>query len=188
MKHAIKGLLAVAILGVVLWAGWARYRNFLYQGSLPSEGTLRLNEMEKSGVPQFSILDIHGKEISLKDFKDQIVIINFWASWCDPCVQEFPSLLRLIEHFKGKVVLLAISADHTESDLRTFLKAFKAEADHVYVMWDKDQSIAKKYGTQVLPESYILGYNNKLIRKIAGVDTWDSPDAITFFSSLVEMK
>lgn len=186
MKHVVKGLLSVAILALVMWAAWQKYNTFLTQGSRPTEGTRILNKMEKEGVPQFTLPNLEGEPISLSDFKDQVVIINFWASWCDPCVEEFPSLINLINKFDGKIILLAVSGDHNMDDLKTFLKAFKVESPHIKVMWDKDLKVAQSYGTQVLPESYILGRNNRLIRKIAGVDKWDTPDAFAFFESLLK--
>ena len=186
MIHSLKGLLAAAIVGGLMWLGWNQYRNFLYQGQKPTESTKVLNEMAQQGVPEFSLEDIRGQKVSLADFREQVVIVNFWASWCDPCVEEFPSLLKLISHYKGKVILLAISADHSEEDMLNFLKAFKVEGPHIKVMWDKEQEVAKKFGTFVLPESYILGRENRFVRKIAGVDDWSSSHAFRFFDELLK--
>ena len=129
-----------------------------------------------------------GTLYNFQTLKIRWVIVNFWASWCDPCVEEFPSLMGLIEEFKGKVILMAISADNSEEDMNNFLKAFKANSPHLLVMWDKEQKVAKKFGTEILPESYILGYGNKLVRKVAGVDDWSGPYVKEFFKSLVEDK
>lgn len=185
MRH-LKGILAVSIVAAIMWLGWSIYRDFLYQGQKPPESTLILNEIKEKGIPDFELLDIKGKSIKLSDHKDKVVIVNFWASWCDPCVEEFPALMKLVDHFNGKIVLLAISADHSEEDMHNFLNAFKAESHNLVVMWDKEQIVAKKFGTEILPESYILGYNNELIRKVAGVDDWSSPYAKEFFASLIE--
>jgi cytochrome c biogenesis protein CcmG/thiol:disulfide interchange protein DsbE len=184
MKH-IKALIAVILVGSVMWFFWSKYSDFLYRGQLPTPATQILNKMEESGVPDFTINDIHQNEVKLSQFKDSIVILNFWASWCDPCIEEFPSLLQLIDKYNGKVKLIAISADNNVDDLNNFLKAFKAESPNLIVAWDKDQIVAKKYGTTVLPESYILGLDNKLIRKVAGVEDWSSPYAIEFFDNLI---
>ncbi len=185
MKH-VKGLLAVLIAAAIMWMGWSYYRDFLYQGQKPPEGTLKLNDLSQQGLPDFELQDTRGQSIRLSDFKDKVVIVNFWASWCDPCVEEFPSLMNLIEHFDGKVKLLAISADKEKEDMENFLKAFSATSPHLIVMWDKEQKVAKSFGTTVLPESYILGYDNKLIRKVAGVEDWATPYAKEFFESLIE--
>ena len=185
MLHAIKGLLAVVVASGLMGAVWWKYQKFLAQGSRPPKGTQKLNQMEREGPPNFSLEDLKGEKIQLSALKDKIVIVSFWASWCEPCVEEFPSLVNLIKEFRGEVVLLAISADNTIEELKAFTKAFKADSSNIKIMWDKDQKVASLYGTEVLPESYILGYGNTLIRKIAGVDKWDSPQAIEYFQEIV---
>lgn len=188
MKHWLSGLTAVIFAASIMWLVWWKYQDFLTQGSRPPEGTQKLNMMEAKGVPEFSLEDLEGNRVELSDYKDKIVILSFWASWCEPCVEEFPSLINLIREMKGEVVLLAVSADHTLEALNAFLKAFDAKDDNIKIMWDKSQEVANLYGTEVLPESYVIGYGNKVIRKIAGVDKWDSPQAVAFFQELVSLK
>ena len=178
MFHAIKGILAVVVVAGVMGVCWWKYQEFLTQGSRPPEGTQKLNRMEKEGVPDFAIEDLKGEKIKLSNLKDKIVIVSFWASWCEPCVEEFPSLINLIKELKGEVILLAISADHTIEELKAFTKAFEANDPNIKIMWDKDQRVANLYGTEVLPESYILGYGNK----------WDSAQAIEYFRDIVSKK
>lgn len=186
MKHAIKGLIAVLVLGGVLYFGWLKYKSFLTRGQRPPEGTLKLNAMEKNGVPDFTIKNLAGEEITLSKYKGKIVIVNFWASWCEPCVKEFPSLIRLLKQYPDELVLLAISADYTLEDLTGFAKAFKvSEVPNFIVMWDNEKKVADKFGTEVLPESYIIGKDGKLVRKVAGVEDWDSAMAIEFFKQLL---
>ncbi len=144
-----------------------------------------LNDIEKNGVPKFTLKDIHGDTVSLEDFADKVVILNFWASWCEPCVDEFPTLIKLIKHFKGKIVLIAISADHTESDMNNFIRAFDVKDPFIKVLWDKEKTVASSYGTKILPETYVLGHNFKVLRKIIGVDKWYTNEAILFFESIV---
>ena len=189
MKHSLIGIGVVIIFALAMWFGWSKYEAFLTQGRRPTKGTQILNQMEEKGVPNFTLTDIKGKSFTLSDYKDKIVIVNFWASWCEPCVDEFPSLIKLIDHFKGDIILIAISADHTEEDLTTFLKAFEAQNNpHMIVAWDKDKKVAADFGTEILPESYILGFHNKLIRKIAGVDNWYAPGAISYFGDLISKR
>ena len=90
------------------------------ESNVPEEVQV-LNQIEKKGVPEFELKDLDGNKVSLSDYKDKVVLINFWASWCEPCVDEFPTLIKLIKHFKGEMVLLAISADYTESDMNNFI-------------------------------------------------------------------
>jgi cytochrome c biogenesis protein CcmG/thiol:disulfide interchange protein DsbE len=183
-----KGTLAVLIAMTAFVLIWQRYYDFLNKGRRPPESTQILNEMEKTGLPEFKLKDLKGVETSLSQFKGKIVVINFWASWCAPCVSEFPSLMKLIAKYKGEIVLLAVSADYEEKDIETFLKAFKVNDPNVHVMWDKDQEVAKKYGTFKLPESYIVARDGKLIRKVTGVDDWSTTEAFEYFADVIAGK
>ncbi len=187
MKHAIKGFIVVLLLGGAFYLGWAQYRGFLTRGQRPPEGTLRLNEMEKSGVPDFTLKNLGGEDITLSAYKGKVVIVNFWASWCEPCVKEFPSLIRLLNQYPKEVVLLAVSADYTLEDLVGFTKAFKvSDVSNFIVMWDSKKKVAELFGTEVLPESYIIDKDGQLVRKVAGVEEWDSPMALQFFRQLIK--
>ncbi len=185
MKPVYKGLIVVAVLATVLWFLWREYYDFLSRGQRPPESTQILNEMEKDGPPDFTLPDLDGKSVSRSEFAGKIVIVNFWASWCEPCVREFPSLKQLVDQFHGDVILLAVSADSNEQDIRTFLKALDLESPNVRVLWDKDQSVAKKYGTFKLPESYLIGPKGQLLRKVSGVEDWMTPDAQDYFREMV---
>ena len=185
MKHIFKGLLAILVLGALLGLGWWRYSEFLTAGMRPTTGTLKLDEMERDGVPDFELEDLEGQKVRLSDYKDRIVILSFWASWCDPCVAEFPSMVRLAEFFAGRVVLVAVSADHSKEDILSFLKPYGGKAPaNVVVLWDKEMKIPALYGTEVLPESFILGKDLKLIRKIVGSEDWFAPGAVQLFQEL----
>jgi thiol-disulfide isomerase/thioredoxin len=182
----MKATLVVILFAGVLFLLWSQYSDFLGQGRRPPEAAQILNKIEKEGVPNFSMPDIKGQPVSLEQFKGKLVVLNFWASWCDPCIAEFPSLMSLVARYKGDVVLLAVSADYEMKDIETFLRAFKIESPHVYIMWDKDFQLAKQFGTYKLPESYIIGRKGELIRKVAGVDDWATKDAFEYFDHLLK--
>jgi cytochrome c biogenesis protein CcmG/thiol:disulfide interchange protein DsbE len=179
------GVIICAVSFSGLFYLWTRYETFLKSGSRPPQGTLILNEMEKSGVPNIKGTDIDGNPVDLSLLHDKVVIVNFWASWCKPCLEEFPSMLSLLEQMSSSVVILAISHDYNMDDLRSFLATFKAEKKaNFIVLWDKDKSIANSYGTKVLPESFIVGKGGVLIRKVTGVENWASAEAVQFFKDL----
>ena len=188
MNPAVKGLLVVIVISGALLAGWLKYSDFLARGQKPPMASQILNDMEKNGVPDFELEDITGKNIALKDYRGKVVLLNFWASWCEPCIQEFPSMIKLIEEMKGDVILLAVSADYERADIDPFLKAFKVKSEHIKIMWDKDQNVAKQYGTFKLPESYLIGKNGELVRKVAGIEDWATPEAFEYFQMLIEGK
>jgi thiol-disulfide isomerase/thioredoxin len=189
MKPILQGVVMTLIVAGGLWLGWLKYKSFLTQGMRPTESTLILNKMEKSGIPLFETQDIQGRPVRLKDFQNKVVIINFWASWCVPCVKEFPSMVRLLKRFPDDMVLLAFSHDKSMDDLKSFIEAFKVEeVPNFIVLWDKDGKLAEEYGTEVLPESFLLSPGLKLERKIVGVEDWDQPLALEYFKSLTKKK
>lgn len=180
----MKAALVAAFFAMGMASLWFNYHDFLTQGRRPPENTQILNKIETEGLPTFSVRSINGEELSLAKFAGRLVVLNFWASWCDPCIAEFPSLLKLVAKYKGEVVLFAISADYERADIDNFLKTFKVKDPNVHIAWDKDLNIAKKFGTDRLPESYIIGRDGRLVRKVAGIDDWASKDAIEFFDML----
>ncbi len=187
MSPKVRAIIAVLLCSAILFFAWNKYYTFINQGRRPPESSLILNEIEKKGVPEFALPRFSsGESISLGQFRGKLVIVNFWASWCEPCVTEFPSLQKLVASYKGQVVLLAISGDYEEADIKSFVKAFKVSDSNIYVMWDRDQAIAKKFGTFKLPESYLVGRKGELLRKVSGVENWASPEAIEFFDGLLK--
>jgi cytochrome c biogenesis protein CcmG, thiol:disulfide interchange protein DsbE len=172
--------LCVLMIGA-MWLGWVKYSAFLSRGQEAPESAKVLDELERSGFNHIRIPQLAGGELSLADFSGRLVILNFWASWCEPCVQEFPSMLKLVREMNGKVVLVAVSGDESREDIDIFLKAFAVSKKDVVIGWDRDQELAKKLGTFKLPESFVIGPKGELVRKVAGVADWHSPEAVEFF-------
>ena len=180
-----KAGLAVFVVALALLSAWLKYYDFLSQGKIPPDSVAILRRLETEGFPEFTLKTLDGREVQLKTFAGKAVLLNFWASWCDPCVAEFPSLLKLVSHFKGRVVLLAVSADYEKQDILAFLKVFPVSSRDVYISWDEKLGLAKSLGTFRLPESYVIGPNGKLVRKISGVDDWSTPEAFQFFEHIL---
>lgn len=175
------------LVSVFLAVPFYFYWDYLTRGMRPPQSTLMLNQMEQKGVPDFTLQDLNGKSVSLSQFKGKVVLVNFWATWCAPCVKEFPSLQNLVKLFKGDVVVLAVSYDRQKEDIDSFIKAFGGVPEHFLILWDKDKTTSSLYGTDVLPETFILDQNQKLLRKIAGEALWDEPMALRFFTDITKL-
>lgn len=185
MKAKIIALIVTLAVAAGLYWAWRHYEAFLTQGMKAPETMQRLNELEQTGLPEFTVKNIRGQDISPSQFAGKVLVVNFWASWCNPCVQEFPSMLKLVEHFKGEVVLLAISADSSFNDMKSFVDLMKADRPHVEILWDIEKRASKLFGTETLPESYIVTREGKVVRKVVGLEDWSSAMAIRFFEDLV---
>ncbi|HMN69677.1 MAG TPA: TlpA disulfide reductase family protein, partial [Bdellovibrionales bacterium] len=148
--------------------------------------TMKLNDLERDGVPDFTLKDLSGADVSLSQFAGKIVLVNIWATWCAPCVKEFPSLQNLVKKMSGKLVVLAVSYDKNKEDIETFVKAFGGTPENFVIVWDKERTTSPLFGTDVLPETYILSPERKLVRKIAGETSWDTPQALEFFEAVLK--
>ncbi len=122
----------------------------------------------------FSVKDENGKTVHLSDFRGKLVLLHFWASWCPPCVGEFPMINALYNSMpKDKFVLLAVSVDEDGIDA---IKKFRTQVPFDFTVYlNPDQKIAEKYGTYGLPESYLIDQQGNIIQKIVGPQNWKSP-------------
>ena len=116
-------------------------------------------------APQFSITTFDGKPVSLSQFRGKTVIINFWASWCDPCKQEAPILAQVGHSLDPNTVLLGIDVWDQKSDATAFL----AQNDAGYLNGpDNDGSIAIDYGVAGVPETFFIAPDGTLLGKYIG--------------------
>jgi peroxiredoxin len=179
VKGAILALIALAAVAVV----YQMNANKLPVNQSPAEFQL-IDRMEKDGVQDFELKRLDGSLLRLSSLKGKVVLLNFWASWCNPCVQEFPSMVKLVNQLKGEVVVVAVSADDEMSDIETFIKAFGIPKENFYVLWDKDKAVKQMYGVEKIPESFLIGRDFHLVRKVLGIEDWATPDAVRYFESL----
>ncbi|HLM79951.1 MAG TPA: TlpA disulfide reductase family protein, partial [Terriglobales bacterium] len=105
-----------------------------------------------SNAPDFTLQDSDHK-VTLSQFRGQVVVLNFWATWCPPCVEEMPSLVRMTTRFKDKgVVVLAVSIDADDAAYHKFLKDYSV---NMVTVRDEAQKAARLYGTFGWPETYV---------------------------------
>lgn len=185
MSH-LKALAVVAGLVILLGLGWMGWQQRSSSSAVGSSGIPTVKEMEQNGIPLIAGTDIFGQKFSSEDMKGQIVIINFWASWCGPCVQEVPSLIKLTNEFKGKIRVIAISEDTNEEDIRIFLKSFPDFKNaQTNIFFDQKHDFMKIFDVKALPESFIAGKDLKLVKKISGTIDWYTPDAKEYIKGLL---
>ncbi len=117
---------------------------------------------------------------------EPIIIMHFWASWCAPCIHEFPDLINMAKALKGQVKVFAISEDKEIEEIQAFIKSFKdAETtDNFHIIWDQEHKIMNEWEVNKLPESFIYGPDRKLAKRISGVVSWTSQDTKEYFDKL----
>ena len=134
-------------------------------------------------APDFSIKADNGKTITAHDFGGKLLILNFWATWCAPCVDEVPSLNQLQAALKSQgVVVLGVSEDESPQAYQNFLDRF-----HVSYLTARQptKDIRLRYGTLQIPETYLIDRNGKVVEKVVSDADWASERMIEHVKSLL---
>lgn len=127
-------------------------------------------------APSFAVTTESGKRVTRSDFSGKLLVLNFWATWCPPCIEEMPSLNEFAQQFqKEGVVVLGVSIDQNEQLYRRFLQQNRLAFE---VARDPDAGIAAEYGTFKWPETYIINTQGKVVEKHIGPRNWSDPALI----------
>jgi cytochrome c biogenesis protein CcmG, thiol:disulfide interchange protein DsbE len=163
-RTLLAALLAIGLLSAFIGC---------YSGSRPA----RIG----SNATDFTVQDSDHK-VTLSQFRGQVVVLNFWATWCPPCVEETPSLVRMTARFKDKgVVVLAVSIDDDDAAYHRFLKEYGV---NMVTVRDEARKAASLYGTFGWPETYVIDRNGVIRRKFIGPVDWTSPEVTEYLSKL----
>jgi cytochrome c biogenesis protein CcmG, thiol:disulfide interchange protein DsbE len=131
-------------------------------------------------APDFTIRD-GSHVVSLHDYRGKVVLLNFWATWCAPCVEELPSLVQLQSKMKGRVTVLAVSVDMDTDAYNNFIKNHHVD---LLTLRDADQRSNRLYGTYAFPESYVIDRQGTIRRKFIGAVNWTDPEIEQYLNSL----
>lgn len=129
------------------------------------------------------------KETTWRDFRGKYLLVNFWATWCGPCVMELPSLERLTKKLEGKnIEIIAVSLDtmRSHNDVKAFL--YNRGIDQFAAYFDEMQQVQKNIFMRGIPTSFLLNPMGEVIYVFEGDAPWDIPSAINFFETLISEK
>ncbi len=115
-------------------------------------------------TPYFFLADSAGNEYKLSDFKGKILLINFWATWCKPCIKEFPEENKLVEKYTGQPVeIVNICIDSKEEKWKSYLKKYNLKTTNLYANGNWNHKLQKDFGIQGLPHSILINWNGKVV-------------------------
>jgi len=132
-------------------------------------------------APDFTIKADNGRTVTLPNFGGKLLVLNFWATWCPPCVQETPSLSQFAATYANKgVVVLGVSVDRDEKAYRAFLQKFSP-----VFLTARENKLHEDYGTFMYPETYIIDAKGKVLQKLAEPADWMDPKMTALIDSLL---
>jgi thiol-disulfide isomerase/thioredoxin len=187
MKNPIRAITVVLVL-CLAGLGTLAYRQSA-PFSAPTAPSAASRQPDTAGEGEFSLLNPprpapelgfttrDGTPRRLADFRGRVVLVNLWATWCGPCVEEMPSLDRLQAKLGPALAVLAISEDRPgESVVAPFLA--KLKLDHLAVYLDPANGAIKAFGVQGLPTSFLITRDGRVRAMLEGATAWDNPEMI----------
>ncbi len=170
MKGWIRLALLVAVLVVVAAC------------SKPEEAPV-----EGKHAPDFTLNDLAGRPVALSSLQGKVVLLNFWATWCPPCREEIPSMVRLNQAMQGKnFQMLAVSID--EGGKNAVSSFFAKSGVTLPALLDTDGKVAKRYGTTGVPETFVVDSKGVILKKVIGAMDWTAPVVLEDLQRLAGSK
>ena len=176
-KYGVFALAVMALTAVTCWAAPATdlARHFQQAGVAPLDKPLK--------APDFTLPTLAGESVRLSDLEGRLVVLNFWATWCPPCIKEMPSLERLGDRFRDRVTVLAVSLDMgNPASVAAFVNGYGWKLP---VLVDSLTEVGDAYQVQVMPTTYLIGLDGQILGRAFGARSWDSPEAVALLEQLL---
>ncbi|AKJ28375.1 TlpA family protein disulfide reductase [Caldimonas brevitalea] len=138
-------------------------------------------------TPPLALRDLQGRTVALAPFRGKVMVLNFWASWCEPCVAEMPSLLRLAERGAAQgLAVLAVNYQEGDAKIRSFLDTVLGEVpDALPVLLDRDGAAARAWTPRVFPSTVLIDRNGRPHTTVVGELDWTGAKADTLLAPLL---
>lgn len=191
-SRILNSALAVIVLGATLAATWLLDGHKGVITATPPSAPAALSA--QSGfetAPPVTLRALDGTAAALHDYKGKIVLLNFWATWCTPCIAEWPQFIKLAQAMPDDLVILTISIDDDQSKILPFMARYVPDyrvAANIKLFHDTDKSVSQDlFQTVRVPETIIITPEMTMARKVAGLSlAWDSDDTKAYLRSLLE--
>ena len=134
----------------------------------------------------FELKDLSGARHRLADYRGRVVLVNFWATWCEPCRDEMPAIEKLKERFAGRpFAVLAVNVDEPEARVRKFLSSMPLSFT---VLLDHERKLARSWNVRILPASYVLAPDGTVRFSAQGELDWSTPEIAERLAKLLPRR
>ena len=134
-------------------------------------------------APALALSTADGSIVNLADLRGKVVLVNFWATWCEPCRDEMPSLARLQSQMAGMpFAVLTVNMGESEPKVAAFLDQFKLD---LKVLFDRDSGATKRWKVGLLPATFVIGPDGRIRYSLLGEAAWDSPGYVAAIRGLL---
>jgi peroxiredoxin len=142
-----------------------------------------LQPWDGTPAPALVLKDIAGRSHDLAQYRGNVVLVNFWATWCEPCRLEMASIQTLKERLAGKsFVVLAVNVDEPEARVRNFVAQTRLALS---VLVDTNKTVTRAWGVRVLPATYIIGPDGRMRYRLLGDMDWNNDTTMGLISQLI---
>jgi peroxiredoxin len=192
----LKAALAYSLTAAIAIAVTVRYFLAVQSGVRAEQGSA-CSALQPQAVgeqaPAFELADLGGKKQRLAAHRGKVVLLNFWATWCPPCVEELPSLVALRRALEGKdFAVLTVSVDDSAAIVKSFFAKHKRPLGRedrdpaaLPVLMDPGKKVSASYGTEKFPETYLVDRDGVARLKFVYKRDWSSPAALACIRSLL---
>lgn len=141
-------------------------------------------------APDFELVDLDGRTRRLSDFRGEVVFLNFWASFCEPCREEMPSMESIIRQYQQEgLVMVAVSFDAEVEHAQGFMQQFlPGERSAMTVLWDPTSGTGHQFGTELIPETYIIDRDGRIVARFVSAYDWTRPEVKMLIEGLLRTK
>lgn len=138
-----------------------------------------------AALPDFTLVDMQGKQHKLSSLKGKVVMVNFWATYCTPCIKEMPSMQRLSNKFRGKPFqILAIDMAEERADIDAFMKRFRIDVKFP-ILLDVEGEVVESWMVSAVPTTFIIDPQGTIRYALYGAIEWDSDEVVGTINGLL---
>jgi thiol-disulfide isomerase/thioredoxin len=135
-------------------------------------------------APAISLADTNGHSVELSELRGKLVLVNLWATWCEPCLREMPSLERLQSRLGERIAVLAVSEDRGgNKTVEPFIAKLGLKSVKIYI--DPKSEVGHAFGARGLPTSFLIDREGKVLGRVEGAAEWDSPKILGVLQPLL---